>query len=88
MRTRFQTGTIGVLYTQAQYRNRGFGSSTVRIIFKQIGEHTGNGVTATVNRTNAASRAIFEKIGCQIIDEIHWIAIPCDWTEGADGDGH
>ena len=62
---------------------RGFGSSVVKTIFKQIGEH-GTGVTATVKRANAASRAIFEKIGCQVIDEIHWLATPCDWNAAKD----
>lgn len=62
---------------------RGFGSSVVKTILKQIAEH-GTGVTATVKRANAASRAIFEIIGCQVIDEIHWIAIPCDWNAAKD----
>ncbi|XP_031629456.1 uncharacterized protein LOC116344820 isoform X2 [Contarinia nasturtii] len=78
----YQSGTIGNLYTDPAYRNRGFGSSIAKTIFKQTGEH--GGAIATVKRTNAASRAIFEKIGCQVIDEVHWIAIPCRWTEEDD----
>lgn len=78
---RFQTGPIGNLYTDPDYRNRGFASEIVKSIFKQIGEHCG--AVATVKRTNMVSRAIFEKIGCQVIDEIHWIATPCEWREEA-----
>lgn len=62
---------------------RGLGSAVVKTIFNQIAEQ-GIGVTATVKRANAASRSIFEKIGCQVIDEIHWLATPCNWTESTD----
>lgn len=80
---RFQTGPIGTLYTNPAHRNRGLGTSIVKTIFKQIGQ-LGTGVTATVKEANLTSRAIFEKIGCQVIDEIHWIATPCVWTEKKD----
>lgn len=78
---RFQTSPLGTLHTNPNYRKRGLAAFVVVSIFKQIAE-SGIGVTACVNGINLASRAIFEKIGCQIIDEIHWIATtPCDWTE-------
>lgn len=80
---RFQTGPIGTLYTDPDYRMRGLGSAVVKILFNQIAEQ-GTGAVATVKRANIASRSIFEKIGCQVIDEIHWIATPCDWTEKTD----
>lgn len=71
------------MYTNPEYRNRGFGTSIAKIIFKQIGE-SGYGVTACVKEKNASSRAMFEKIGCQIIDEVHWISMECAWTDDTD----
>lgn len=80
---RFQTGPIGTLYTNPAHRNRGLGTSAVKSIFKQIGD-LGTGACVTVKEANFSSRAIFEKIGCQVIDEIHWIATPCAWKEEDD----
>lgn len=71
---------MGTLHTEKLHQNRGLATFVVRSLFKQIAE-LGCGVTACVNKNNLVSRAIFEKIGCQIIDEIQWIATPCDWSE-------
>lgn len=80
---RVQTGPVGTMYTNPEYRNRGFGTLIAKIIFKQIGE-SGYGVTACVKEKNASSRAMFEKIGCQIIDEVHWISMECAWSDDTD----
>lgn len=73
---RIETGPVGTVYTTPAYRKRGFGSAIVKSIFKQIAE-TGYGVTACVKEANLSSRAIFEKIGCQIIGEVYWMEIDC-----------
>ncbi|XP_037044530.1 uncharacterized protein LOC119080340 [Bradysia coprophila] len=79
-----QTGPLGTIYTNPKYRNRGFGTFVAKIIFKKIGE-SGQGVIACVKEMNVASRAIFEKIGCQVIDRVHWISLAkCDWTDETD----
>lgn len=74
---------MGTIYTNYEHRKCGFGTSVVKSIFKQIAE-SGYGVTACVKERNLESRAIFERIGCQIIDEVHWIYMHCDWTEESD----
>lgn len=81
---RFQTGAIGTLYTDPGFRNCHLGQTVVKQIFKRIALELELSVIAPVNRHNLASRKIFEKIGCQIVDEIHWLAIPCEWTLEAD----
>lgn len=54
-----------------------------KIICKKIGE-SGRGVVACVKRENLPSRAIFEKIGCQIVDTVQWLSMECTWTDETD----
>lgn len=70
---RFQTGPLGTLHTKEKYRGEGLATIVVKSIFKQIAE-LGNDVFACVKQSNAASRAVFEKVGCEIVDEVNWIA--------------
>lgn len=85
---RVQTGPIGTVYTNPLYRNRGFATSVAKIIFQKIGQ-SGFGATSCVKEMNLASRAIFEKIGCQNVGQVHWIAVAdCVWTEQDDLEIH
>lgn len=71
---------MGVLHTNEQYRGQGLATAVVKSIFKQTAE-LGNDCFACVKRSNGASRAVFEKLGCEIVDEVHWIATTCDWID-------
>lgn len=70
-----------MLYTNPEYRNQRLGRAAVANTCIQIAKH-GFGVTACVKKGNPASRTIFEKLGFQVIDGVHWIATtPCEWVE-------
>lgn len=80
---RMQTGPLAALYTNPNYRKRGLALSVVKSIFKQAAE-LDYAATACVRIENSASRAIFDKIGCKVIDQVNWISSPIYWNEEND----
>lgn len=74
---RFQTGSLGVLQTKETHRGRGLAKIVVKSIFKQTAE-LGQDAYAGVTSVNVASRAVFEKIGCEVVDTVHRINTICE----------
>ncbi|XP_023031450.1 uncharacterized protein LOC111518548 [Drosophila willistoni] len=68
---RHTNGSLGLLQVLESHRRLGLGSLMVRYLSKTISA-LGDVVQAPVVPENIPSRKMFEKLGFQSIDKIHW----------------
>lgn len=71
-----QGGPVLALQVDKDYYGRGLGMLVSKILSKKIAE-LGHSCVACVLETNTPSRAIFEKLGYKVVDNVYWIgALP------------
>lgn len=69
------------MHTRETYQGRGIAKAVVKNIFKQTAE-LGQDSFAGVLPTNVVSRALFENIGCEVVDTVYQINASCDCDDG------
>lgn len=69
-----------MLCTKSEYRGRGLARAAVTSICNDIGKF-GCDVTACVKPSNAASKAVFERLGFKAIDDVYWVGTDSELKE-------
>lgn len=68
------------LQTDMDYLGHGYASLVVKAISKQVAE-LGHDITVGVFDVNTPSRALFEKLGFNVIGNVHWICTKITWDD-------
>lgn len=67
-----QAGPLLALQVDKDYYNRGYGMLVSKVVMKEIAELKQD-CAACVFEENKPSRALFERLGCEVIDNVYWI---------------
>lgn len=74
-----QTGILGTLQTDESYLGHGYGSLVTKALSKIIAE-MGYDVNTSILQNNIPSRKLFEKLGFELVGDVHWITTSNDWS--------
>lgn len=76
-------GLLGALQTDEQHCGKGYATIVLKAISRQIAQ-LGHDIYAGIFAKNTPSRGLFEKLGFELVGEVHFISTPISWTEADD----